>query len=112
MRNLTIDERERKRQQLIRALETLMEDLCRGWSEDEQSQVREYIDNYEFGLALELLAAIIVKHAKLLTSEQLQKIDAMAQQMAMSRSEYMRDLRAYAGKLGLKGASASPADQT
>jgi hypothetical protein len=112
MRNLTTDEREEKRQQLTRALETLMEDLCRGWSEEEQPQIREFIDNYEFGLALELLAAVMVKHAKSLTIEQLRKIDALAQQMGMSGSEYLRDLHAYAGKLGLKGASAGPADPT
>ena len=102
MTNLSPTQREEKRHQLETAFNSLIDGLCPTWASDELSQVREDIDNYEFVLALELLAAIIVERAKPLTSRQLQEIDALAERMNLGGNEYLHDLHIYAAKIGLK----------
>jgi hypothetical protein len=102
MTNLSPAQREEKRHQLETAFNSLIDGLCSTWSNDELSQVREDIDNYEFVLALELLAAIIVEHAKPLTGSQLQEINGIAKRMNLSGNEYLRNLHRYAAAIGLK----------
>jgi hypothetical protein len=110
MRNLTAGEREEKRQQLTRALERLIYDLCRDWSADDLRWVKEFISNYEFVLALETLAGVVVERSKPLTIRHLHEIDALAELMDLSGNEYLRNLHAYASKIGVKDAAApSPA---
>ena len=50
-----------KRQILSTALRSLVHDMGDRWLEDDIAWVNEYIDNFEFALALETLAAIAAR---------------------------------------------------
>jgi len=69
---------------LAASLSTLVDSLAPKLDEKNLSLLRDFIDNREYGVALEWLVSLIKTHSIQISSEQQQEIDRLATTMGLS----------------------------
>ena len=78
---------------LRRAFAALLQELSAAWPEKDIDYVNEEVRYNEFGIALESLIALGLQNGCGFSSDQLQKIEAMAAAMEMEDSPFLVRLR-------------------
>ena len=79
------------------SLTGLHDALAREIGPDETRQVGEYIEHHEFGLALELIVSLAVRHG-LDGRPYAGEVDALFKAMGMDASEYASEWRRHLGE--------------
>ena len=86
------DNRDASRESASEALTRLNEALAREIGPEQTRQVREYIEHHEFGLALELIVSLAIRHG-LDGRPYAGEVDALFKKMGMDNSEYASERR-------------------
>jgi hypothetical protein len=80
--------------QAIRALLGILE--C-SFAADQLTEVHDFLDHREYGLALETIASVVVDDRIPIRPETVRQVDALAASMKMTGDRVMRRLHAYTG---------------
>lgn len=83
--------------ELDQAIRALLGVLERSFAPDQLTEVRDYLDHREYGLALETIASIVVDDRIPILPETVRQVDALAASMKMTGDRVIRRLHAYAG---------------
>lgn len=87
MNGMGEDDREAFRKSAAAALTALRDALAREIGPEETEQVGEYIEHHEFGLALELIVALVLRH-RLDGRAYEAGVEELVRTMGMGDSEY------------------------
>jgi hypothetical protein len=76
------------RQELERSMTPLVESLSAELQPKDKERLIDFIENYEYGVALEWLYSIVVERSIQLTLPQQQEIQRLAQRMGIDLSQF------------------------
>jgi len=83
--------------ELDQAIRALLGVLERSFAADQLTEVHDYLDHREYGLALETIASVVVDDRIPIRPETVRQVDALAASMKMTGDRVMRRLHAYTG---------------
>jgi hypothetical protein len=83
--------------ELDQAIRALLGVLERSFAADQLTEVHDYLDHREYGLALATIASVVVDDRIPIRPETVRQVDALAFSMKMTGDRVMRRLHAYAG---------------
>jgi len=83
--------------ELDQAIRALLGVLERSFAADQLTEVHDYLDHREYGLALATIASVVVDDRIPIRPETVRQVDALAASMKMTGDRVMRRLHAYTG---------------
>jgi len=83
--------------ELDQAIRALLGVLERSFAADQLTEVHDFLDHREYGLALETIASFVVDDRIPIRPETVRQVDALAASMKMTGDRVMRRLHAYTG---------------